>query len=285
VRGRLTEGERVLREAVGLYDSVGDRYGQWYAQANLAEVLRQRGAFSEAMSALEPQLRAARDGGPRGRWAMMNLNLAELETELYHLGRARERLATLTAELDPREHLHLCVGVALAQARVALLSQEQRKAVEILEPAIRSAEAAGLKVIAPRLRAALGEALVACGAVAEGEAQLRRALGEVEGLGNMPTVGEICAAQARASGGREDPDRLFAPVLKWMGEEPALLLRLEHLLCSARWAEARGWPDRARAFYEAAQALLKRIREDLGPADQEALSVHPWTLEIRRGLG
>ena len=54
---------------------------------------------------------------------MMNLNLAELEIELYHLGRARERLATLTAELDPREHLHLCVGVALAQARVALLTQ------------------------------------------------------------------------------------------------------------------------------------------------------------------
>ncbi|MBK9644371.1 MAG: protein kinase [Deltaproteobacteria bacterium] len=285
VRGRLTEGERVLREAVGLYDSVGDRYGQWFAQANLAEVLRQRGAFSEAMSALEPQLRAARDGGPRGRWAMMNLNLAELEIELYHLGRARERLATLTAELDPREHLHLCVGVALAQARVALLTQEPRKAVEILEPAILSAEAARLKVIAPRLRAALGEALVACGATAEGEAQLRRALGEVEGLGNMPTVGEICAAQARATGCREDPDRVFAPVLKWMGEEPALLLRLEHLLCSARWAESRGWPDRARAFYEAAQALLKRIREDLGPADQEALSVHPWTLEIRRGLG
>ena len=82
VRGRLTEGERVLREAVGLYDSVGDRYGQWFAQANLAEVLRQRGAFSEAMSALEPQLRAARDGDPRGRWAMMNLNLAEIEIEL-----------------------------------------------------------------------------------------------------------------------------------------------------------------------------------------------------------
>ena len=97
--------------------------------------------------------------------------------------------------------------MALAQARVALLTQEPRKAVEILEPAILSAEAARLKVIAPRLRAALGEALVACGATAEGEAQLRRALGEVEGLGNMPTVGEICDALRAEWGVYREPAR------------------------------------------------------------------------------
>ena len=84
--------------------------------------------------------------------------------------------------------------------------------------------------------------------------------------------------------GREDADILFMPVLRWLEEEPALLLRMEHLLAALRFARERGRPEQARVYAQAANALLTVLRGQLSPADQEALQIHGRTAEISEGL-
>lgn len=284
-RGGLGEAERSLREAVALHEAAADRFGQWFAQANLAEVYRMRGRFSDAVRVLEPELRAARELGTLSRFALLSLNLAETEIELYRLGLARERLAVLTAELDPREHLHLCVGIALAQGRLAMISGEATRAVDILAPALARSREAGLVGVAGRVQAWLGEALVHAGQAQAGLEHLDAALAALTREGQVPALAEACACRGRALLGQEDPEQSFAPVRAWMDREPALLVRVEYLSGSAVWAAARGWPDRSLAFWQAAAEVLREIREGLSSADQEALNVHPWTTAVRRGLG
>lgn len=282
--GKLREADRGLRDAAQRYEHLGERHGVWLATANLSESLRMQGRLSEAIEMLEPELRAARESGTRLRFAHMSLCVAEAEIELLRLGRARERLATLTAELDPRQHLHMCAAVALAQGRLAMVSGEAGRAVEVLRPAFERSEQAGLGVIAPRLNAALGEALVGVGREADGLERLRLARAELERSTNLPALAEACAARARAVKGREDADILFMPVLRWLEEEPALLLRMEHLLAALRFARERGRPEQARVYAQAANALLTVLRGQLSPADQEALQIHGRTAEISEGL-
>lgn len=282
--GRIREADRGLRDAIARYEHLGERHGVWLAAANLSETLRIQGRLSEAIELLDPEMRAARESGTRLRFAHMSLSVAEAEIELLRLGRARERLATLIAELDPRQHLHMCAAVALAQGRLALVSGEAARAVEILRPAFERSAEAGLGVIAPRLNTALGEALVAVGREGDGLEKLRLARVELERSTNLPALAECCAARARAVRGREDADQLFAPVLRWMEEEPALLMRMEHLLAALRHARERGRWEQARVFAQAANALLAVMRAQLSPADQEAMEIHGRAAEIRAGL-
>ncbi|MCB9742136.1 MAG: protein kinase [Alphaproteobacteria bacterium] len=283
-QGQLSESERHLREAIRLLGRSGHRDGLWLANSNLSDLLRLEGRFSEAVGVIEGELREARQAGTLARYAHLNLNMAEAEIELLRLGQARERLGALTAEIDPRHHLHLAAGVALAQGRVAIISAEHQRAAELLRPALAMSRRAGLLVIAPRLQATLGEALVRSGRAAEGKEQLEQAVTELESLGHVPALADACAARARALRGSEDPDELFAPVLEWLEKEPARLHRMEHLLSAARFARSRDQRDRARAFFQAADALLTEVTENLTPQDQESMRVHPWTVEVQRGL-
>ncbi|MCB9760234.1 MAG: protein kinase [Alphaproteobacteria bacterium] len=279
-RGQLVEAERRFREALQRFDGVGDQDGLWQARAALSSALRHRGRLSEAIELLEGDLRAARESGTLSRYAQMSLRVAEAEIELLRLGQARERLAALTAELDPRQHLFLCAAVALAQGRVALISGEHDRANDVLKPALKRSERAGLHAIAPRIKAALGEACAARGQEDLALNLLESATQRLREAGHLTALGEACAARARAFRGREDPDRVFAPVREWMDAEPALLCRMEYLVSCLIHARARGRTDRETAYGQAARRLLQDITSGLSPSDQEALAVHPWAIEV-----
>lgn len=282
--GGLSMAESSLREAAVLYSRMGDREGSWHANLNLAEILRHRACFTEALDFLLPGLAEAREAGARNRYAFLVLNTAEIETEMFRLGRARERLDALEAELGGTEHLLFRGALGLARARIALASQDPARVLPLLEPLVRATEEADMQVLASHLRAYLGEAQIGARRLKAGTENLSEAIRRLDRAGHVPPLAEACAARARALGHREDPELIFAPVLSWLEREPARLVRMEYLLASARFAEESNQRDRARVFYRDAQALLRTIQEDQSSEGRAALAVHPWQTAIRKGL-
>ncbi len=284
-RGEMRAAETDLREAALLYEQAGDREGLWHAQANLCDLLRHKAAFAEGVHLLAEELPAVREGASAFRYALMLLNLAELEVEMIRLGRARQRVERVETELDLGEHLHLRAGLGLVKAKIALASGDHAEAHSLLDLLVGEAEDADLRIISSQLRVYRGEARVNLGRMEQGADDLALGIQELQEEGHMPVLGEACAARARALSGREDPDLSFGPVLQWMFDEPVYALRMEYLLASARYAESLGSSNRAFQFFKEAEGLLQEIHRVMKPADQAAMSIHPWATAIRRGLG
>ncbi len=283
-RGALREAEAQLREAAVHYEQIGDRDGLWHVLGNLCDVLRQQGCFTEATELLQGELRAVREAGTQERLALMLLNLAEIEVELMRLGRARQRLEALEGELAAVSHLHIQAGLALVRAKIALASAEPEPAARVLEPMVDACSEAGMSVISESMRALLGEALYRTGERERGAEALADAISRLQHERHLPALGEACAARARALGDHEDPDLSFGPVLEWMRLEPVRLLRMEYLVASAQYAESYGQRGRAHRFWRSAEDLLDELGQGLSRQDREAMSVHPWVLQVRRGL-
>lgn len=282
--GHLRRSEAQLRDAIKRYEHVGDREGAWRAQASLAEILRLSCRFSEAISTLEPELRLAHATGALHRYAVMVLNVTEVEIEMLRLGKARERLAALQAELDDGAHLQLRAVVGLCRGRIAIASGDQHEVVDLLSPWVEACEKHGIRVLPSQMRALMGEALVATGKESEGVQMLDGALSQLHRDRHVPALAEACVARARAFMGREDPDVAFRPVLRWLEKEPAHLVRMEYLLAAVRHAVLVNNRERATAYLLATRELLGDIRNQLSRADRETLRVHPWNLFVRRGL-
>jgi len=283
-RGRFQDAEQDLRGAIERFALLGDQTSMWHCQGNLCDILRRRGCFSEVVTLLEPELGAVREGGNWTRKALFVLNLAETEVELLQLGRARERVRGIIGDVDLQEHLHMRAAVGLIQARIALVSQDHERAVSLLEPLMQSCREAGVHVMTSQLQALLGEARVKLGDIEKGADDLAEAIQSLQQQTHLPSLGDACAARARAMGTREDPDLSFGPVLHWMQEEPVRVLKLEYLLCSARYAESCNKRERAKKIWLEAQGVYHEIAQNLVEADKEALSVHPWMAAIERGI-
>ena len=101
--------------------------------------------------------------------------------------------------------------------------------------------------------------------------------------GHLPSLGEACAARARAMGDREDPDISYGPVLHWMEEEPVRILRLGYLVASAQYAESCNKRSRAQSLWLEAQALFTEVLGGLGEQERESMRVHPMAVAIERG--
>jgi len=283
-RGHFSGAETDLREAVERFGLIGDRSSMWHCQGNLCDILRRKGAFSEAIFLLDSEMHAVREGGSWARRALFILNLAETEVELLRLGRARERIEGLTGDMELQENLHMRGAVGLIQGRIALVAGEPRRALANLAPLVEACHASGVHVISAQLLALQGEARVKCGEEKQGAEDLAAAIQQLQDQGHMPSLGEACAARARAMGDREDPDISFGPVLQWMQEEPVKMLRMEYLLSCARYADARNKRPRAQAYWLESQALFTEIVNALGESEREALSVHPWNVAIQAGV-
>ena len=281
--GALRKAERMLRESARLYEGCGDRQGYWLAWSNLSEILRLGARFSEPLRVLEPELDPAFQSGDLHSYALMAVNLAELEIELFRLGKARERLAALRAQLPERRHLHLRTSIAIAQARIELASKNPTAARSLLEPMLAESEGAGVRVNGPLMRALLGEAQAQLGDASGALALFDSAVGQLRKERNVPTMGQVCVIRARSRASVEDPDTTFRPVLRWMELEPASLVRMEYLTATVRFA-AEGDRERAVAFLLATRELLQAVRKGLDEDDRESLRVHPWATFIRRGL-
>ena len=139
-------------------------------------------------------------------------------------------------------------------------------------------------IISSQIRAYFGEAQILSGRGGSGLEDLAHAIDHLQQAAHLPVLGDACAARARAMGEREDPDLSFAPVLRWMQDEPARTLRLEYLIASAEYAAAANAGDRAVLYWQEADSLLREILESLTQADREAMGVHPWVISVSKGL-
>ena len=167
-RGDIRASEADLRKAAVLYEQSGDREGLWHVQANLCDLLRHKGAFTEGVILLTGEITAIREAATPFRYALMLLNLAELEVELLRLGRARQRLERIETELDLGEHLHLRLGIALVKAKIALVSGDNEQAFAVLEGLVEEADQADMRIISSQLRVYRGEARVKRGVLEGG---------------------------------------------------------------------------------------------------------------------
>jgi len=283
-RGDIRSSESDLRKAAVLYEQSGDREGLWHVQANLCDLLRHKGAYTEGVMLLTGELTALREAATPFRYALMLLNLAELEVELLRLGRARQRLERVETELDLGEHLHLRLGIALVKAKIALVSGDNQQALALLKDLVQEADEADMRVISSQLRVHRGEARVKLGDFEGGADDLALGIQHLQEEGHMPVLGEACVARARALEGREDPDLSFGPVLHWLEEEPVLSVRIEYLLASASYAECVGEQTRAQRYWREAEVVFGDLQFGMEPADKAALSIHPWAVKIRKGL-
>ena len=282
-RGQLSLADEDLREAVRLFTLAGDRSSMWQSLGNLGDILRRKGAFTESLALLDGELSAVREGGNWIRQALFVLNLAETEVELHRLGRARERIEELTGDMDFQEHLHMRGAVCLLQGRIALTSGDAALAIATLEPIVEECKQAGMHVVTAQLMGLLGEALVKTDRRSEGMECFSESFQMLQEQGHLPSLGEACAARARAMGDREDPDISYAPVLHWMEEEPVRMLRLQYLVASARFAESCNKRGRAQSLWLEAQALFSEVLGGLGEQERESMRVHPMAVAIERG--
>ena len=283
--GQLNGSETDLREAADLYEQAGDRSGLWHIHGNLADILRRKGFLTEAVALLMSEWEAVKEGGSWIRQALYVINLAETEVDLFRLGRARERLERLEGDMNLHDHLHLRAAAGMIRAKIAIVSSEPTLAVEILEPLVERCFSVGIHVISAQMLACLGEARVLCGDEELGARNLDDSIRSLQRQRQMPTLGDACAARSRALWQREDPEITFGPVLRWINREPANLLKLEYMIMSARYAGLRADISRAGRLWREASDLQGQIMSTLSSSDAEALAVHPWTVEISRGLG
>jgi hypothetical protein len=273
-----------LREAGALYEQAGDRSGLWHIHGNLADLLRRKGFLTEAVALLLSEWEAVKEGGSWMRQALYVLNLAETEVDLFRLGRARERLERLEGDMNLHDHLHLRAAAGMIRAKIAIVSSEPTLAVEILAPLVERCFSVGIHVISAQMLACLGEARVLCGDEELGERNLADSIRSLQRQRQMPTLGDACAARSRALWQREDPEITFGPVLRWINREPANMLKLEYMIMSARYAELRADTNRAGRLWREASDLQGEVMSKLSTTDAEALAVHPWTVEIARGI-
>ena len=174
-------------------------------------------------------------------------------------------------------------AVSLLQGRIALTSGDPALAANSLEPLVAECREAGMHVVTAQLMALLGEALVKTDRQSEGMELFSESFQMLQEQGHLPSLGEACAARARAMGDREDPDISYGPVLHWMEEEPVRILRLGYLVASAQYAEGCNKRSRAQSLWLEAQALFTEILSGLGEQERESMRVHPMAVAIERG--
>lgn len=283
-RGRLRAAESDLREATRLHTDAGDAAGRWHAQGNLADALRHRGAWSEALGLLEGALPDVEELGDASILALTLLNLAELEVAMLRWGQARRRLTRLRQDVPPGVDLRLDAGAAFVEARLLLATQEPDRAREVAEGVLGRCGQAGTAILRAELAACRGAARVLAGDAA-GVTDLDAARDELLRVGAVTALAEVCACRASALADREDPDDSFGPVQAWLREEPALLCRVDYLVRAAAWAEGKGRRARAQVLWQEADAALATLSSRLTPADRHALEVHPWYVRVARALG
>ena len=107
----------------------------------------------------------------------------------------------------------------------------------------------------------------------------------IESLKDMlPILGEACGCRARALAGREDPDLIYQPVLRWAQDEPARLIRLTYHMSSAQFAEEHGETMRSQRHFVAARGIFREIGGLLSDGDRSALQVHPVRQKLNQAI-
>ena len=79
------------------------------------------------------------------------------------------------------------------------------------------------------------------------------------------------------------PDELFAPLRRWIDQQPALLARLSEAVAFGEYHSKRGLLSDGSDWIEAA-ATLHDLEACLANEEQAALRIHPWS-RVSRAFG
>ena len=281
-RGDLRQAETLVVAAMHRFERAGDSRGYQAAVPTWVDILLHQGRFSEAVAVLADRLQEARSGESPTHYVRLLLATANVEVELYRLGRAQELVDELEAALRPGEFLHLRLEAAMVDGRIRLASGEPTPAAERFTEVHRRAKAAGLAALSEVARAYLGEARVIEGQEELGRDLLQGATLGLMGCGNVPLLARACSARARVLCHTDDPAAFYRPVRKFIEEQPARVVRLEALLSRASWLAGRGATTEAGRARHSAARSLKEVAGLLNETDQAALRVHPWARTLHQ---
>ena len=280
--GRSREGyEAVIARA----ESEGRRVALRRALAGWAHVLRAQGSFSVALTRVAAHLPTARLGEDTETTVALLLALAWSELDLYRLGFAQERVDELTALVGRGERLHLRLETQLIQGRIQLASGNPSQAAYVLSELVLQAERAEQVILAERARAMLAEAKHALGDTAAAKRGFQKALITLMGSGHKLALAEACVAKGRATPDADDPTKAFRLVSKLLGDKEFRVLRIEHRLAELRFARSQDDAALSRLRARDAAIELNELAAELDRIEQAALRVHPWTREVKRGVG
>ena len=279
-RGLVVEAERTVVGAIEVFNEVGDRRGLSQALPIWVDTLRVQGRWSEALGVLYHQMPAMRESEAPTFYVRMLLANAWCEVDLGRLGRAQEYVDELGATLRRGEHLHLRLQADLLWGRILIASGLLTEAMGQLKAVHERADKAGLAVIAHTALALEAETLWETGHRRDATVSFGRAIKRLQQTGDVPALVEACTSQARAMADQFDPDRIFAPILDWIDQQPATAAQIQLDVARGRYLLAKE-QDATGAFSDA-QERITALATTLSDTDAAALRLHPWTRHIRK---
>jgi tetratricopeptide (TPR) repeat protein len=282
-RGLLAESEQTAAAAIEVFKAVNDLRGLSNAVPIWSASLRAQGRFSEALDMLNEQTPRMRESEAPSLYVRCVMATAWAEVDVCRLGRAQECVDELAATLGKGEHLDLRLQADLVWGRILLASGQYQEAVHRLHHVRSRAKNAGLRIIAASANALVGEALWALGDEQSSLTTLNDAIDSLQRAGHVPATAAACASRARAMGHRVDAGVLFEPVLNYIETQPCVALHIEGTLASARFAAAH--KQDSSGYLQRATDALDRISQGLSATDRAALSLHPWSREVRVSKG
>jgi len=279
-RGLVAEAERTVVGAIEVFSEVDDRRGLSQALPTWVDTLRVQGRWTEALQVLYRQMPAMRESEAPTFYVRMLLANAWCEVDLGRLGRAQEYVDELGATLRRGEHLHLRLQADLLWGRILIASGLLEEALGQLRQVHERADKAGLAVLAYTALALQAEAMWETGQRRDATKAFRAAVQRLQKTGDVPALVEACTAQARAMADQIDPDRIFAPILDWIDQQPALAAKIDLTIGRGRYQAAKG--NDATELFADARRHLAELAESLSDTDAAALRLHPWTRHIRK---
>lgn len=278
-RGQILESERTAASAMEVFERTGDVRGMSLAIPVWTHALVNQCRFSELMEVLNRVGPSIRHSEAPSAYVRMLLATAWAEVALCRLGRAQECVDELAAILRKGEHLDLRLESDLVWGRILLASGQYTDAHQRLMAVRNRAQNAGLQILAEWSHALVGEVLWAMGDQTAGADAMRKAVEALIRTGNLPVACDACCAQARAMGAFVDPDRIFAPVERWLEMQPVKGAQIERELARVR----RAVFTRAdhRIPLARASKMIAEVKKPLSPTEQAALNLHPWSRELR----
>ncbi len=288
-RGDYRAARAALFDALAIYDRTGPLASALAVRRELAAALAAAGELQGALDGLRRTERLADSlKAPPGARAGVALARADLAVQLNTLADA-ERLYVRAAYLyhqggDPSGEAEAQEGRGL----LFLLRDDQARARQLLEAALRTQLAAGNQRAAALTRLSLGDVSREHGDTAAAREQFRRAAADLERLGDpvaaAAAVGELAAFEA-ATGLPAAAESLYRAALARLGDRiaPEITWRLHAGLALAR--RAQGAPDSAARELRAALADIERPGRSLALAERRsAFLADKWDVYAQLAL-
>lgn len=273
--------EQLFREVMEAEKNHPDPTIRHHATAGWGQCLRWSGRWSEAVGPLAEALAEARMSQSVASWVALAVSAANIELDLFRLGRAQEFIEEVLQALGPGERLESRMQVRMMQGRITLASGQLGSASFQLAEVADQADKAGLVILSALARSFLAESLLLQGAEADGREHYKRAMLALMTSGDRLALADAVISRSRAVGVQEDPKKVFLLVSKLPQRELVPLL-VEQRLATMRWAFARGERAAGRLALDQAQETLDDLVSGLDVIEQSAMRVHPWTHELRR---